>query len=265
MAKATETVADQFLEFLVRDKGKWTFSGVDGHEKQARELQTRLTAARRFIIDDDAADAAGALARSNAEILGKLLPGARPPAVRTWLEWSDAAQARSTGFSGDKNPHDLRLCALIETDQKSPNRYTVELFIKDWIGHAPGARPDGYVFASIHLGFVVDTDCPLPASERLDEQALAPWIKISPQLLAINMGLPLFGPLDSIVGHAYDPDFYDAHPDPFGYREHRMKRWTTTEGPSFRRLRWKSLTSRPRKSRPDTSRCCVSSNTPPIG
>jgi hypothetical protein len=98
MYKANETIADQFLEFLVRDKGRWTFFGVDGHENQARELHTRLAAARRYIIEDDAAAAAGALARSNAEILSKLLPSARPPGARTWLEWSDAAQARSTGF-----------------------------------------------------------------------------------------------------------------------------------------------------------------------
>jgi hypothetical protein len=222
MRKTMETVADQFMEFLVRDKGRWAYHNVDGHEGQARELQTRLASSRRFIIEDDAVDVAGTLARSNAEVLARLLPSARPPASRTWLEWSEAAQARSTGFIGEADGHDLRMGALIESDPALPNRYTIDLFMKDWVGPVPGARPDGFIFTSIVIGFRVDTDAPLTITDRTDEVDLARLLKTSPKAFSVKlMGLPLLGPLHGMTVH--DPAFYDVQPDMFGHREHRMK------------------------------------------
>lgn len=221
------SVADGLSEALVRGKAAMPLGAMLSGTAAKRE-HARLLGARRYLIDDEVARAAGGLSVSHPQVLERLLPGIRLPAPTIWLEWSTEAAAEGTGFAPRREDGfvaaragaPVMIGALLSTIGGSPSRFTIDLIVRDNMQDWRGEVVEGFV--PLPFGFVCDTERPLPSEAFSDEIGLAERICKSHAVLSNKLlGPAMIGSLAGMI--AGDPEFLDAMPDAGGYREHRFR------------------------------------------
>ncbi len=227
MSLVNGSVADSLSEALTRGKAAMPLGAMLPGPAGKRE-QARLLGARRYMIDDEVARAAGGLAVSHPQVLERLLPSIRLPAPTIWLEWSNRAAAEGTGFAPPREDGILAVSdgppvmigAFLSSVAGSLSRFTVDLIVRDvmrdWRSEIT------YGFVPLPFGFVCDTESPLPSEAFADEVALADRICNSHTVLSNKLlGPAMIGSLAEMIRG--DPEFFDATRDVGGYQEHRFR------------------------------------------